>query len=300
MLLPALGRRIFQDIPTSGRETEVGNMALLRRKSETPVATLERDLSNLTTRREALSQKLATARTALAIASNERRMAMLDADLDDETAATRRDSFVRDARDQVEALADAVVEINSRISDAETKLASARDHAERAELAAGVRADADVLHDSALELAAVGIKVEAALNAIASRVPLAPDFVPRVCAYLHDLPEAVDQAVGTAAEYANQISGGAPIHRAAPAPAPAPVVEPIERMQIYTLQNLSWREGAQTFTRPRYAWATPPRHLAIAACERNLADVPGSVRTEKLNVRHQRRAWADGRSVHSH
>jgi hypothetical protein len=201
---------------------------------------------------------------------------------DDATAAARRDGVVRDARDQTEALGDAVSQIGDKIAAAETNLAELRDRAEREELSANVRADADRLHDTALELAAAGGKAIAALDAVAARVPLAPDFLPRVRMLLQDLPEAIDQAVGTAAEYSAQIMSGAAVHRVAP-PEPEPVpASQIERMQIYTLQNLMWHEGAQTFTRPRYAWANPPRHLAIAACERDLADVPGSTRTEKL------------------
>jgi hypothetical protein len=69
--------------------------------------------------------------------------------------------------------------------------------------------------------------VIAALTAVAARVPLAPDFVPRICGLIKDLPEALDQAVAAAADFADQTaSGAAPLHRA---PPPQPEPEPPAR-----------------------------------------------------------------------
>jgi hypothetical protein len=62
---------------------------------------------------------------------------------------------------------------------------------------------------------------------------------------------------------------------------PEPVLE-IEREQIFTLQNLKWREGEQIIMASRYSWASPPKHLATLACSRDLADVPGSARAKKM------------------
>jgi predicted nucleic acid-binding Zn-ribbon protein len=123
-------------------------MALLRRKSENPVAALERDLSDLLARRDVVEQKFDQAHAALAAATNERRQALLDSDLDDATAAARRDGVVRDARDRVEAIGDALQEIERKIADATTKLAELRDRAERAELARAIEADVSVLAEA--------------------------------------------------------------------------------------------------------------------------------------------------------
>jgi hypothetical protein len=55
---------------------------------------------------------------------------------------------VRDARDRVEAIGDALQEIERKIADATTKLAELRDRAERAELARAIEADVSVLAEA--------------------------------------------------------------------------------------------------------------------------------------------------------
>jgi predicted nucleic acid-binding Zn-ribbon protein len=95
-----------------------------------------------------VEQKFDRAHAALAAATNERRQALLDSDLDDATAAARRDGVVRDARDRVEAIGDALQEIERKIADATTKLAELRDRAERAELARAIEADVSVLAEA--------------------------------------------------------------------------------------------------------------------------------------------------------
>jgi predicted nucleic acid-binding Zn-ribbon protein len=122
-------------------------MALLRRKSS-PISEAETALSDLTSRRDVVEQKFDRAHAALAAATNERRQALLDSDLDDATAAARRDDVVRDARDRVEAIGDALQEIERKIADATTKLAELRDRAERAELARAIEADVSVLAEA--------------------------------------------------------------------------------------------------------------------------------------------------------
>jgi hypothetical protein len=129
------------------------------RKTKDPTDT--REITDLIARRELLQQKLATARTALDTATDVRRTSLLDADLSDEEACRRRDQLCRDARDAVESLGDAITEINSKISDAEIKLAAARENLEREQIAAATRADADALHAVALALREVSNKVVA-------------------------------------------------------------------------------------------------------------------------------------------
>jgi hypothetical protein len=63
-------------------------MAFLKRKSETPVAELERELADLTARRDLLERKLSDAAGALALAVDERRVSLLEADFDDATAVS--------------------------------------------------------------------------------------------------------------------------------------------------------------------------------------------------------------------
>jgi hypothetical protein len=70
-------------------------------------------VSDLVARRVALEAKLAEANVALREALDQRRQSLLDSDLSDETAAARRDQVCRDARDRVEALADALQQIGA-------------------------------------------------------------------------------------------------------------------------------------------------------------------------------------------
>src|ERR1700732_1797342 len=92
---------------SGARHEGIRAMALLR-KSETPVATLERELSDLTSRRDVLDQKLAAAAGELAQAFDQRRQALLDSDLSDEVAAARRDAACRAAQDKHSSLVDAL------------------------------------------------------------------------------------------------------------------------------------------------------------------------------------------------
>jgi hypothetical protein len=48
------------------------------------------------------------------------------------------------------------------------------------------------------------------------------------------------------------------------------------------LNHLKWREGLQTIMATKFSWANPPKHIAELARERDLADMPGSDRAEKM------------------
>jgi hypothetical protein len=258
-------------------------MALLGR-TKTPIDKAERELSDFVARRELLEQKLATARTALESATDVRRTSLLDADLSDEEACRRRDAVVRDAKDQVEALTDALAEIGSKITDAEAKLAAMRKAAEAEAFYTRTNASVDALVEKSAVFANASKELVTALEPVLGAIPN-PDFGPRLFEMLRVIPQAIDEAVSFARHHALQVKSGAvplQLPPIVPEPEPKPVAEPIERQKIYTLANISWREGTQIITRSRYSWADPPKHLAEAACERNLADVPDSMRTATL------------------
>jgi chromosome segregation ATPase len=152
-------------------------MALLgKRKPDNPVLVLEHELNALMARRTEFEQKLAAAVEA---ATNARRQSLLDADSSDEDASRRRDSAVHSARDQVEALADALREIGARIAAAEQRLASAREESERRELAALVRQEADALDRVRGEFSEVASRLVTAMQATCARTPnTAPELLP--------------------------------------------------------------------------------------------------------------------------
>jgi hypothetical protein len=156
------------------------NMALLKRKID-PVAEAEKEVAALTSRGAQLKHKLAEANAALESASDIRRVAMLDADLDDMTAAQTRDAVVRDARERVETLTEALHSISTMHSNAQSKLVAARDAHDRQELASTVRARADELHTAAVALKQAGATAITAMEAVLALVPgLSVEFGPQV------------------------------------------------------------------------------------------------------------------------
>jgi hypothetical protein len=258
-------------------------MALLRRKSESPIAVLERELSDLTSRRDALDAKLAAAADELAQAFDQRRQALLDSDLSDEVAAARRDAACRSAQDRHGSLVDALSAMGGKIADVETLLIAARDRVAREQLAATVRGLGDDLHTAALALAEAGDKAIAAMDAVVARVPnLAADFAPRARMLIKELPEALDHLVGEAYQFAVQTMDGAPIHRAPPTAAPVSVPQIVERERLYCLSPVRWLEGSQVRCSPRYSFVELPVALIEQAINANHVDRPGTERCRRM------------------
>ena len=196
-------------------------MALLRRKSENPVAALERDLSDLLARRDVVEQKFDQAHAALAAATNERRQALLDSDLDDATAAARRDGVVRDARDAIEAIGDALSEIGTKIVNAQSRLVAARDCVERGQVVRQATAEVEALTSVLESFREVSARLTAAIEPLATRISSAADFLPRTQLLLSDIA-TVSAALGRSFA-ARTEAGSEPLHRPAP---PAPMPEP--------------------------------------------------------------------------
>jgi hypothetical protein len=203
---------------------------------------------------------------------------LLDADLSDEEACRRRDQLCRDTRDRVEALGDAISEIERKIADVESRLLAARDAAERAELARAVTANADALVAASAGFADASGNVLPLMDALVAKLPgVAADFVPRFRMLMGELPAAVNQLVSDARRHAaNVMKGNVPGVRPAPPPPEPPPAAPIERTRIYCLSPLTWREGEQVMCSPRYGWATAPRQIAELALARGLAALPDS------------------------
>jgi hypothetical protein len=249
-------------------------MALLRRKSENPIAALERELSDLTSRRDALDARLATAAGELAQAFDQRRQSLLDSDLSDEIASARRDATCRAAQDRHGSLVDALAAIGAKVADVETVLIAARDHAAREVVARAVTADADALAAAAATFSEAGAKLISAAQAVVARVPtINPQFASELASVVQTIPAAaISELLDAARSHSAQVAAGsAPPRRPVPPPAPEPPAERVERATIFALSPLRWVEGAQTVLAPQYGWASPPKHLAELAVERGLA-----------------------------
>lgn len=259
-------------------------MPLLGRRKTDPTATLERELELFSGRRAALEAKRAEAVTALVAATDERRQALLDADLDDASACARRDQLCRDAKDRLESLVEAVVAIDARIADVQGRLVRERERAERETLARTIAKAAEDLTAANDEYAVVATKLVRALQEVTAHMSVAPEYLPRISALvLSDLPSAVGELLNEARSHAAQIESGArplarpPVLQPESEPAPA-----VERQRIFCLSPIRWHEGQQVICAPRFGWATPPRQIAERAVSANLADWPDAPRTQQL------------------
>jgi hypothetical protein len=163
-------------------------MAFARRKTETPIDSLETKLASLVARRQELDAKLGDAAGEMATALDQRRQSLLDSDLSDEVAAARRDAAVRNARDRHSSLVDALSLLGEQIVAAEIELKKARAHAER-------QGSADALEAKANTFDAVSAKAMAAdaetLEALDQLVDLLPGVAPHFQTKVHELYSAL-------------------------------------------------------------------------------------------------------------
>ena len=258
-------------------------MALLRRKPEDPIAALERELSDLTSRRNVLDRRLATAASDLAQAFDQRRQALLDSDLSDEAASARRDAACHAAQDRHNSTVDALGLINGKISDVQTQLIAARDHAERSESASAIRAASTHVTDARDEASASLRHALDAAKALASTMPVNPDLVPQLNALAETFLAAVAGLVDSARSFAAQTeSGHAPMHRPSP-PAPETIpLPPIERQRVFTLNAIRWAENGQVRTCGKYNWIDLPKDRVAGAIERGFVDLADAERTRRM------------------
>jgi hypothetical protein len=238
-------------------------MVFMKKKVENPVVALERTLGELTARCAQLEEKLSMAAGELARALDDRRQALLDADLSDLEASTRRDTVMRAVQDRHASLIDALSQLGAKIAEQEAKVIAARDVSEREQLAATLITEADALAAAAATFADAGRKVVPLMRGLAGKLAgMALDFAPRITSLVSELPLALNQLVGEARGVANRTaSGQEPIIRRPPPPPVLEVAPPVERAQIYCLSPLRWFEGHQVMTAPRYS-------LSLAATRR--------------------------------
>jgi predicted nucleic acid-binding Zn-ribbon protein len=238
------------------RATSSRNARATSSESANPVAALERDLSDLLARRDVVEQKFDQAHAALAAATNERRQALLDSDLDDATAAARRDGVVRDARDAIEAIGDALSEIGTKIVNAQSRLVAARDCVEREQVVRQATAEVEALTSVPESFREVSARLTAAIAPLATRISSAADFLSRTQLLLSDIATVSAALAEEGRSFAARTEAGSePLHRPAPPapmPEPAPVLLEIERERVYCLAPFpggkALRSGARRAT----------------------------------------------------
>jgi hypothetical protein len=257
------------------------------RKTKTPIAEAEAELAALVTRRNLLERKLTDAAGALAIATDDRRQALMDSDLDDATAAVRRDAAVRTAMDQHDSFRDALSALGTKIAAADARLIAVRDDAARERIARAIEGDVAALAEAREVFVVAAARMLSAMQRVASKTPVMPDFAPRLTAIVSGIPAAIDELLGVARQHvAGVMSGSSLPARPAPQPAPPPPAPKAERQTIYCLSPLRWVEDGRTVLAPQYAWASPPARLATLALERGLAGLPGSEHVKRVIQAH--------------
>ena len=184
---------------------------------------------------------------------------------------------------EFEALTDGLAALDAKILGATTNLAELRDQAERSESASAIRAAAAHVADARDEAGASLRHALDAARSLVSTMPVNPDLVSQLNALAETFLSAVAGLIDHARSVAAQTeSGHAPMHRASPPPPPELPVPVIERMRVYCLSPIRWREGEQVRTASRYTYAELPRELATLAIARSLADQPDSPRARNL------------------
>src|SRR5262245_4536052 len=192
-------------------------MAWPSKKKFDPLAEIEAEISGLIERKNVLETRLAEARIALQAAHDARRQALLNADLSDADAVAGYDRACRDADDRVTGLEDALLGLNSKLGDAEQKLAAECDRVTRAGAKEFVDLN-DALESAAGTCAEVGKRLHRALELVLARIPgpAAVNLV-QLDALERNIASAVAEVLATARSHAVRVTDGtAPICRPAP------------------------------------------------------------------------------------
>jgi hypothetical protein len=173
--------------------------------------------------------------------------------------------------------------VNGRIADLETALIGARDRAARTENAKAIEADIIAVIAARDGFIDAAKKLLVELQPLTTKVPVNPDWAPRLAMIIGEIPIAIDEFLTTARSHAAGIvNGTATAVRPPPLPTPEPLPPQITRERVFCLNHLRWKEGEQTILAAKFSWASPPKHLAERACAHDVADLPGSERVARM------------------
>jgi chromosome segregation ATPase len=118
--------------------------SLLKRKND-PIAEAERDIATLQGRRATLANRLQSADTELRAATDERRNLLVGGDIEDGAALTAVEQKIAAAERSRDGLVEALILIDERLGAGGVRLSELRDAAEREQIAAAARSEADAL-----------------------------------------------------------------------------------------------------------------------------------------------------------
>jgi hypothetical protein len=263
-------------------------VGLLRRiTGGTVIDDLEREISQLETRRSLLDKQRAAAAQRLNEAVADRRARLVEADADQLGPGTAK-AVIGRLRDEADAHDDALAVVGERLSDARTRLAAERDRQARqaeGELRSNEIARARSL---AAEFSMIGADLG---NALQSLAPVAPEVAAAAGNVRHmvqQLALGVEWGLTSASAYIERIVGGEEPIRTAPAvPPPAPAPAKVERRSVVVLQASKWQEpSGEVVTAGRLTQA----HVPLLIAQRAL-DIGNAIPVDSLEYRRLR----DGR-----
>ena len=245
-------------------------MAFLKRKIADPIVATEAEIEAMRIRRGALAGQLATAESSLAAMIADRRRHLVEEDTDADAAHHPRNA-VASLRDHIDAITDALATLDGKITEAEAKLASQRDQAEREAAARELTAMVDGLLAAVDKFSASAGELVEQVAPLVPRVPyMAPDIAGRLAVWTRDVSLAATEISQMARTHAAQVAAGeAGIRR--PAPPPPPPALPVPRRPVFLLVAGRWPDTDGERTASRHTVVDLPVPIADRAVQLGLA-----------------------------
>jgi hypothetical protein len=239
-------------------------MGLFKRKPE---------LEQLRARKDALEKQRLVAERELASAIAARQTALLEGDIDT-PLDDQSNGLVGRLNDEKAAVLAAIVTIDGRISEAQSRHAAECEIAMRSAAGKGLSSAADSLDRVADEVASTLSKVPAVLDDVLNRMPL-PHLVEKanLKVFSDAIVEALRAEVSEARRYTTRLAAGDVAlisprqEEIKPPPVPA-----IARLEILPLQKSKWLEAdGSVSTTAAFTACSPPAPIAKRAIELGLA-----------------------------
>jgi hypothetical protein len=255
-------------------------VGLLRRKPDSTVAEIEREVADLEQRRTRLQSELQRCEPELAAVLRERRTQMVESDTD----LSGREEVNR-LRDRVDDLRDGLVEIGNKITAARGRLDQERDRIARQAEAERRTQQVDAAKQALAHFRAASERLIESLGPLSGvnlEVSGATDNARRMTGFVAVGAEA---ALVAATSYCAAVAAGtAAVVRVVKAEpiVTAPSPPTVERRLIYSHENIKWVEDGVTRTAGKWSQANPPASFAAKAVSLNLADDFYSARAERL------------------
>jgi hypothetical protein len=258
-------------------------LGIFRGTKNNGVADLEREIDGLRTRRKALLVLQDMAGAALQKALDDRKNRLVEADIDENNAATARALVIR-LRDENESTAEALAAVNAKISDAEARLAAERELRKRDTERELRMNQVAACRDALDEFKSASIRLVEALAPLAGIGALSAAAHVNAQYLTGELAKGVQGAFDEAQFYVEGVvNGGAPIKVDAPVlPVAPPPPAAVERKQIFLRHPGRWTEAGEVITAGKHTTPTPPLAIALAAIEHGHAVDPSSRVAQEL------------------